>query len=215
MTSVTSRRSGRFRTSVLGVALLGLVLTACGGGETADVGLASLESDSTVTTSETVPADTSLEDALLELTACMRDEGIDIGDPTFNADGSVDMESAIRDPEIDPQSEEFQGAMEACGDALDGVALAASGGQFDMTAIQDAMVAMAQCLRDQGFDVDDPDVTGFGPQPGVSGQPGSAELGGPFGLDFNDPAVAEAMDLCSRQVGFGLPGTTTPGGGNE
>lgn len=199
--------------SVLGVATLGLVLAACGGDEAEDVGLASLESSSTVTTPDTVPSETSLEDALLELTACMRDEGIDIGDPTFNADGSVDMESAIRDPEIDPQSEEFQGAMEACGDALDGVALAASGGQFDMTAIQDAMLDMAQCLRDQGFDVDDPDVNSFGPQPGGSGQPGG--FTGPFGLDFNDPAVAEAMDVCSEQVGFGLPGGTAPSGGEE
>jgi len=206
----TPRPSARLRFSVLGAAAL--VLAACGE-ESSGASLPSL--GSTVTTAAAATPDASLEDALLELTACMRDEGIDIGDPTFNADGTVDLEGAIRDPGIDPQSEEFQAAMEACGDALDGVALAASGGAFDTTAIEDALVEMAQCLRDEGFDVDDPDLDSFGPGAGPSA--GSGEPAGPFGLDLDDPAVAEAMDVCSRQVGIpGVPassGGTVSGGG--
>jgi hypothetical protein len=64
--------------------------------------------------------DPELADQLLEFAQCMRDHGIDMPDPQFNGGG---MTVEIGGPEgegIDPQSEAFQEAQEACGDALPG-----------------------------------------------------------------------------------------------
>ena len=64
--------------------------------------------------------DPELADQLLEFAQCMRDHGIDMPDPQFNG-GGVTVQIGGPDGEgIDPQSDEFQAAQEACGDALPG-----------------------------------------------------------------------------------------------
>ena len=64
--------------------------------------------------------DPELADQLLEFAQCMRDHGIDMPDPQFNG-GGVTVQIGGPDGEgIDPSSEAFQAAQEACGDALPG-----------------------------------------------------------------------------------------------
>lgn len=60
--------------------------------------------------------DPEMADKLLDFSKCMRDHGIDFPDPQFQG-GGVMMQMGEG---IDPASDEFQAAQEACGDLLPG-----------------------------------------------------------------------------------------------
>jgi len=132
------------------------------------------------------PAGTDEEQALA-FAACMRDEGIDFPDPAVNADGSVDFfgGGGGRDGGGFRDDPNFQGAIEECGELIEGASFLPNSGDF--TEQEDAFFEMAECLRDNGIDVADPDFSG-GAGPG-------RDL---FGPDFDpeDPATAAAIDAC-------------------
>jgi hypothetical protein len=54
----------------------------------------------------------------MALAECMRDEGIDFPDPTFDADGNLDV-SAMKGGEISPSDPEVQAAFRGCSDKVD------------------------------------------------------------------------------------------------
>ncbi len=180
---------------------LSLVLVACGGSDAAD-GVASLD-DGQRGTEQGETGDTGADDeeALLAFSACMRDNGVDeFPDPVLNADGSVDFgQDSQPFREVDPDVAEA--AVNACIDELDGTAFSPTGGDFDLTEIQDALVEFAACMRDEGIDFDDPDLTSFFR---------NGEVANPFEqLDITDPEVAAAVEVCQEVfvgVGPGLGG---------
>lgn len=216
----TSRATFRLLPLMVVVALF----AACGGGNASgDEGLATLEepgqAEESATTTTASTAD--VEEAALAFSQCMRDEGVtDFPDPNFSEGGGVTLGGPDGDEGgIDLQSDEVQAAFEACGDVLERAAFGPGGGNFDETEIQDNLLAMAGCLRDKGLEVDDPDLSNFGP---VAGGPppddqGSEDGddqgagGGPevrassiFGdLDMEDPEVRKALETCQEEVGFG------------
>jgi len=188
-------------------AVLALVATACGGSAGADDGVASLD-DSVA--SDAAPATAapavSQEEALLAFTACLRDRGIDVPDPEMDADGNLQLSrpaAAQEDPNFDRDA--FRVAREACAEHLEGVALGFRG--EDRTETEDQLLAFAACVRENGYDMPDPDFS--------NATPGQGGGGGPFaGLDRNDPAFQAAAEACSDLlpgVGRGAPGG--PGGG--
>lgn len=186
------------------VAASTLVLAACAGGDETAAGgeLATLETSTSADQAVETPelAETSLETdtetAVLAFAGCLRDEGLDAGDPTLNADGSVDL-SSIRTQDIDPSDPDVQAALESCGELLEGVTLI--GEDIDQTEFEDSILATAQCLRDAGFDVDDPDLSSIGVG-GAGGQRGTV-----FGdnFDVTDPDNQAALETCGAEAGFG------------
>lgn len=101
----------------------------------------------------------------MKYAACMRQNGIDMADPTFDADGNPTGGGFGRGSGIDPGSTEFQTAQKACGDLLQGVQFGGRGrNPIDREAIQNSFNDFTACLRDEGFAVDD--IT-FGPRGGV------------------------------------------------
>ncbi|MEM9467705.1 MAG: hypothetical protein AAGA90_20180, partial [Actinomycetota bacterium] len=144
------------------------------------------------------------EEIAIRFVECMRGEGVEMADPTVNADGSVNLGGGPgggggggQGPgggggEGGGPPEGFQEAFEACGDLLDGASFLGGGGGFDEAEFEDQMLAFAQCLRDQGLDVDDPDLDSFGPGGGGGGGAGL------FGEDFNpqDPDNQQAIQAC-------------------
>jgi hypothetical protein len=178
---VNIRIQPRQSVAVLGISIA-LIATACGSGNNASAQVASLGSTpGTGTASDTTsPVDT--QDALLKYAACMRENGIDMADPTFDADGNPTGGGFGPDSGIDPQSDEFQKAQTACGDLLQGVTLGGRGGNgFNRDAIQNGLNDFTACLRDEGLDVDD--IT-FGPPGGAAGANGAATNGSvPAGAD--------------------------------
>jgi len=91
----------------------------------------------------------------------------------------------------------MQAAFEECGDLLGGTAFGFN--QVDRTELQDQLIELAACLRDQGLDVADPDLSQLGPPAdSAGGGPGAGV--GPFGIDFQDPEVQAALDTCAEFV---------------
>lgn len=182
---------------------LALVAVACGGAESA-VGVASLD-DSTITTVSAEAADgdgaVDVEEAALAFAECLREEGLDVEDPEFDGDGGLNFSlgqefrrGAGEGGAGAGPSEEFQAALEVCGELLEGIRQ-----QFerpDLTEIEDDLLAFAECMRDNGVDMADPDLSG-------GGRPGGGLL---FQLDVSDPAVEAALEICQSELAFGRPG---------
>ena len=182
------------------LATLALVLAACGGSD--DGGVATLEdtpSDSELQqTVEDAAGTADDEQALLAFAACMRDNGVeDFPDPVLNADGSVEFTGSGQDPFAGVDNDTAEAAVNACIGELEGVAFAPGGADFDLNEIQDALVEFAACMRDNGIDFDDPDL---------SNAFGDGEVANPFGeLDLSDPDVVAAIEECQDVfTGFGL-----------
>ena len=149
------------------------------------------------------------EEAYLEFAQCMRDNGIEeFSDPSVGADGSLQLGRGFVEADIDPRSDEFQEAIEACSSNLEGVALG-RGGDLDLVELQDDMLELTQCLRDQGLEVSDPQLENFGAD---RDRGGVIEFGSDF--DPSDPDTQETLDACREATGgFGAFGGGTGGGG--
>ena len=186
------------------LAVLALVLAACSGSDDAEV--ATLDDGSTSTTivdDDAGAVSASEEEALLAFAACMRENGIeDFEDPIINADGSIEFGGQAVEGEGIPDEAELEkldAAFSACSSSLEGVSFGA-GESFDITEFEDAFVEFSACMRDKGFDIDDPDFSA------MEGPGGFINMFGD--LDITDPATMEALDECQEAfAGFG------PGGG--
>lgn len=139
-------------------------------------------------------ADQTDEELALEFTKCMRDEGVDMADPTVNADGSIQLFQPGASSNIDPNDPTVADALDVCGDIIAGASFLPGAG-LDQSEIEDNLLGFAQCLRDLGIDVDDPDLSN-----GFAGGP-AAIFGD--GFDPNDPATADAIQTCQATFGAG------------
>ncbi len=208
-----------FRRSIaLLVTLIALAAAACGtNSEGETVGVASLEdSAGAAATGDTdAEPESTPEEAALEFSQCMRDEGLDFPDIGIDSDGNPDIRDAFESSGVQPGSGDFRTAIETCGEILASIGF--GGGQRaalgDNTELQDAFVEFSACIRDQGYDVGD--IT-FGARPGAGGdasgdgvppERGEGGTRGGFGdpntrfadqlgLDIDDPEVAAAFDEC-------------------
>ncbi|NND02876.1 MAG: hypothetical protein HKN91_08815 [Acidimicrobiia bacterium] len=169
-----------------------LIAAACGGGDEADNAVASLQTDAPGSTTTTA-APAAGDEALLEFSQCMRDEGIPLPDIAIDADGAPILDPALLDT-IDVESDEFNSAFEACQPIL--AASAAFNVDIDpqlQAQIMDQLFVFSQCMRDSGFD-DFPDPSDVG-----SGAP-------PYPIsvfaDFSDPDFEAALEECQRNLAF-------------
>lgn len=135
-------------------------------------------------------SDSSLEDQALEFSQCMRENGVpDFPDPEFNEGGGMAITRPGGPDSVDRESEEK--AMKACEDKMP-----RGGGNFseeDRARMQDAFLEYAQCMREHGIDMPDPDFSGDG---------GAFRMGvGGDGMDPNDPAFKKADESCNDKLG--------------
>jgi hypothetical protein len=228
-------RTTPLTTTLAALAVAGL-LGACGGsgdGSSSD-DVASASDDESA---EQAQADDEggTEQELLDWVECMRDEGVDIPDPTRDADGNLvisgngieigggggaSTSSDNGDSEGDEgpsfTPEELEAAEEACGPppGLDPGDMS----EEDQQAMEEAALEFAQCMRDEGIeDFPDPDFSDMGPggapqrqsSDGDDGESGDSQVVlGPFGeIDMDDPETAAAFEACQDVLGVG------PGGG--
>ena len=171
-----------------------VVAAACGGGDDSSEGVLSLQDDDSAAMTTTTRLDS--DEAVLEVTRCMRDRGIDVPDIGITADGQLDLRPGDL-VGIDVESEAFREAFTSC------IAVFQLSGGFDVSLdpelealFQDQLQEFSQCMRENG-------VTDF-PDP----QTGS---GTPYPLtafaDFADPAFQAALETCRQTVSFsGLGG---------
>jgi hypothetical protein len=234
MTALTMRRTALIAVGVL-------ALASCS--KSGDTGIAHLSTSSNPTVSASPSAGTSEEQALA-FAQCMRDNGVDFPDPTVDANGNLSFAGAFQQAQgggLDAGNTTFQDAMTACRDLMTGLTLGGgrSGGAFDSTAIQEAMLTYTTCLRAQGLDVGDitfdgPGLRGNGSASGSDPQPTVQPSGGPpagvaqgggdstsrfaemLGQDPTDPAWIAANAVCEpalqKAMSGAFPAATTTGG---
>jgi hypothetical protein len=213
---------------VMMTAALALVAVACGGGGANLEGVASLSDPDAATTvpapdgstggdsTDGSDAEVDTEQALLDFAECMREHGIEIEDPSISGEGGgfirIGPPPGAGGADGDnPDFEEMQAAREACSEFLEGITQ--QFGEIDPTERQDQALEFAQCMRDQGIDMPDPDFSDFGP--GVQGEEGGDDeaRGGPFGdFDPEDPAFQAALEECGDVFGGALGGRGGRGG---
>ena len=161
-----------------------LLLAACGGDDNSGNAVASLEDETTTTAVDEADRISNNEVAVLALTQCLRENGLDdIADPRMDENGNVDLQSFFDiASSVDPDAAEI--ALEACSDLLDDVQLGFD--QADLTELQDTLIVFAECMRDNGYDLPDPDFS-------IAALQGD----GPFGpIDLEDPEFEAALPEC-------------------
>jgi hypothetical protein len=157
------------------------VFAACTIGGEEPQGVATIESTTATTV---VDEETTFEEGVLEFAQCMREEGINFPDPTFDIDGNPEFDNL----EIENE-EEFESAFENCEDILRN----ALPEQFDLdpeveAALVDASLEFSQCMRDQGIDFPDP-------KPGEFGFFAFRDAD----IDFSSEAVQDAFEICQPE----------------
>jgi hypothetical protein len=142
------------------------------------------------------PSDEEFQDAALEYAQCMREHGVDMPDPEFEGEGGV----LQRGPESVDQ-DEFEAADEECHDIMDEVAPDA--GTIDpeqQAEMQDQLLEVAQCMREKGHDMPDPEVDENGRVQMRSGGPGARGEGSEPDEEFQ-----QDMEDCQDQAGMDMP----------
>lgn len=193
------------------VLLLAMTAAACGSG-LSDSGLATLDdalaSDTEGTagseTGDAAVAGMSDEEAMFALAECIRAQGFDVQDPVIDEDGFPRLRSMFQPlmeaGEVDRAA--IGVAMEACSEFAD--AITTQFRDLDSTDREDQMFAYAECMRDNGYEMPDPDF---------SGEPGQGQGGGPFsGIDREDPDFQAAQEVCRDLFAGGGPGGGSGGG---
>ncbi len=131
----------------------------------------------------------STEAALLAFSQCMREQGItDMPDPAVDSEGNVQIK---RPPggHGSGAHEAFAAARTKCDKYLRGVTQGFSHGNITQT--QDQFLQLAQCMRQGGVDVPDPDFSGGGHDPGAKFLDA---------INQSDPAVQDALQVCQQKV---------------
>ena len=158
-----------------------LIFSACTIGGEESQGVVTIESTTETTI---VDEEITFEEGVLDFAQCMREEGINFPDPTFDIDGNPQFDNL----EIENE-EEFESAFENCEDILRN----ALPEQFDLdpeveAALVDASLEFSQCMRDQGIDFPDP-------KPGEFGFFAFRDAD----IDFSSEAVQNAFEICQPE----------------
>jgi len=157
------------------------IFSACTIGGEESQGVVSIESTTETTI---VDEEITFEEGVLDFAQCMREEGINFPDPTFDIDGNPQFDNL----EIENE-EEFESAFENCEDIL----RKALPEQFDLdpeveAALVDASLEFSQCMREQGIDFPDP-------KPGEFGFFAFRDAD----IDFTSEAVQNAFEICQPE----------------
>jgi hypothetical protein len=181
------------------VLLLTLLAAGCGGSGGDNDGVASLRGSNGTTTTTNGGADR--ERALLDFARCMREQGVPIQDPQVDSQGNLQLQPG-QGGLGDVDQATLDKAREACQEHLEGVTQGFT--PEDRTRVQDSLVKYASCMRQNGYDMPDPDFSQGGGR-------------GFFGnIDQDDPAYQKAHEACKQHLaqlqGGGAGGGNSGGG---
>jgi hypothetical protein len=193
---------------------------ACGGGgDDDDDAVASLGTDESAEADGSGSDDESggggenprdsqeFQDAALEFAQCMRDNGIDMPDPEFDGEGGVQIRAGggpggAGGPGGGPDDEEFQAAEEECRPIMEEVAPDIQLDPEEQAERQDQMIEVAQCMRDRGHDMPDPEVDENGR---VTVQAGPGQATGPAPGSGGEDEFESDMSECQEEAGMEMP----------
>lgn len=148
-----------------------VVLVACGGGSDGGGG---------------GDEEAAREDARIEFAECMREHGVDMPDPQ---PGAMELRIGGPDSDIEP-GPVTERALAECEQELPN--LAADMSEEEKREFEEQALAFAQCMRENGVDMPDPQFEGDGKVKMTIG-PGS-------GIDPNSPAFQQAQEACEGEL---------------
>jgi hypothetical protein len=164
------------------------------------IGCGGSDDDSADAASSPEQAREQFQEARLDFSRCMRENGVDMPDPQPGAGGGMVMRGGPGG-DFDPGSSEFRAAEEECRKHLEGV----EPPEMDparQEEFQEAALAFARCMRGEGIDMPDPQVDGGRMRMRIG--PGS-------GFDRDDPALQAAHEKCQGELP--RPGAASGPGG--
>lgn len=167
----------------ISVAISTLILTACRSDSNDVATLGTTEN--TQGEAPNADADPILDNEALMMafTQCLRDQGLEVLDPVVDAEGNVQKPELAEGAEWDKET--MDPAWEACDEHLEGFTFEKK--RVDVSEEVDQYVALSACMRDKGYDVDEP----------------TAETLDQWGADFkdvinwDDPAAVADYEECS------------------
>jgi hypothetical protein len=140
---------------------------------------------------------TDPQEAMLAYVECMRDHGVDMPDPEFSADGGVTMRAtggADDDGPVlsgGPGDPTWQEAQDACGSLLAGTVRDLDPAQ--QAEVQARALEFAECMREHGVDMPDPQFDANG---GIG-----IMIGGPDSAPIDAEVMQEAQEACGGLMG--------------
>jgi hypothetical protein len=142
------------------VAVIGILVIAACDSDSEDVPSLNTTGDrrEVESTGAVVDSARDAEVAMMAFTECLREQGIEAYDPVVDAEGNVQKPELAEG--VDPKSEELSVAWEACALHLEGVTFEKE--RVDTSEYLDQALATTTCLRDRGYDVDDPTAETLG-----------------------------------------------------
>ncbi|MCP4357436.1 MAG: hypothetical protein GY796_05390 [Chloroflexi bacterium] len=159
---------------LLGV--LTLTLTAC---NSPSNDVASLAATPTPAAADAVLDNESL---MLEFAECLRNEGLEITDPTVDSDGNIQKPELVEGATA--SKEEWIAAYEVCGEIIENITFEEK--EVDRSAQLDQYTELAACMSEAGYDI---------------GEPTAETLDTWMNdfkntIDWEDPDAMEAFDTC-------------------
>ncbi len=124
-----------------------IILVACGSSSTDVPSLVA-----TPTTDAASDDVLDAEAAIMAFTECLRGEGFEIIDPKIDSKGNVQKPEFAEGFEM--SKEDAQTAYEVCGEFLEGITFGRE--RKDRSEQVDQWVELTACLRDKGYDLDEP-----------------------------------------------------------
>jgi hypothetical protein len=212
MTLRTSTKTGMGTLLLTGVTLL----AACGGGGSNDPQVASLGGASGATSTTVAQTEADTQQAMLDFAQCMREHGIDMPDPTFDDSGNGKVSIGFAGPAGEMDQSKMDAAQTACQSFLDKVrANMPPPDPAKQEEMKQQALAFAQCMRDHGIDMPDPQFSdGGGFSVSVGGGPGGSapENDGPL-VDFDSAEFKAANEACGGPDGGGFVISADPAAG--
>jgi hypothetical protein len=154
-----------------------------------DLGLSSCGSDSNdVPSLAATPTPGAADEVLdnealmMEFSECLRNEGMEITDPMVDADGNIQKPELVEGATA--SKEEWIAAYEVCGDIIENITFEKK--EVDRSEQVDLYVELAACMREAGFDIEDPTAETLDTWMG--------DLKTTF--DWKDPDAQAAFDTC-------------------
>lgn len=135
------------------------------------------------------------EDKVTLFSSCMRQKGFAFGDPELNADSTINWERFKESINLlsnnTTKSYNLKGALDGCYHHLDKVIITKALNKEDEVVQQDMLLEYADCLRQNGIELDDPVFYHS------SRQSMKAEFPE---LDTPDKSYEMAANLCKRRI---------------
>jgi hypothetical protein len=126
------------------------------------------------------------EAKMMALTECLREQGIEVLDPVVDADGNVDKPEFAEGVEYDKET--MGQAWEACEHHLEGFIWEKE--NVDVSEQVDQYIALATCLREKNYDLDDPTAETLD----------AWIVDFKTAIDWDDPAAVADYEACTGET---------------